>query len=161
MATPCWPDAVRAYDALPEETQQRIAGLSCVHSAEHIYGVGGAYERRASGGTTGTRTRDMEAARGQVEHPVVRTHPETGEKILYVNLAFTVGLAGLSEEEGRPLLSQLVQHVTSPAFVTRLHWEPGTLALWDNRSTQHYALNDYAGRRREMLRVVVEGDRPV
>ena len=112
------------------------------------------------GGDAGTRTRNMEAARGRVEHPVVRTHPETGEKILYVNLAFTVGIAGLPEQEARPLLSELVQHAVRPQFVTRLHWEPGTLAFWDNRSTQHYALNDYAGRRREMLRVVIEGERP-
>lgn len=154
-------DAVQAYASLPRETQDRIANLSGVHSAEHIYGVGGFYERRAARGDAGTRTRNLDAAQGQVEHPVVRTHPETGEKILYVNLAFTVGIAGLSEAEARPLLSELIQHAVRPEFVTRLHWEPGTLAIWDNRSTQHYALNDYAGQRREMLRVVIEGDRPV
>jgi taurine dioxygenase len=153
-------DAVQAYASLPRDTQERIANLSGVHSAEHIYGVGGFYERRAAAGEAGTRTRNMEAARGRVEHPVVRTHPETGEKILYVNLAFTVGIAGLPEEEARPLLSELIQHANRPEFVTRLSWQPGTLAIWDNRSTQHYALNDYAGQRREMLRVVVEGDRP-
>jgi taurine dioxygenase len=153
-------DAVQAYACLPRDMQERIADLSGLHSAEHIYGVGGFYERRAAGGDAGTRTRNMDAARGRVEHPVVRTHPETGEKILYVNLAFTVGIAGLPEEEARPLLSELVQHAVRPEFVTRLNWEPGTLAIWDNRSTQHYAQNDYAGQRREMLRVVIEGDRP-
>jgi taurine dioxygenase len=153
-------DAVQAYESLPRETRKRIADLSGVHSAEHIYGEGGVYQDRASGKSAGTRTHDMQAARGRVEHPVVRTHPETHEKILYVNLAFTVGVAGLSEDEARPLLSELVKHTVRPEFVTRLHWEPGTLAIWDNRSTQHYALNDYAGHRREMLRVVVEGDRP-
>jgi taurine dioxygenase len=152
-------DSVQAYESLPHEMRERIAGLSGVHSAEHIYGVGGFYASRASNGS-GTRTRDMETATGRVEHPVVRTHPETGEKILYVNLAFTVGIAGLPDAEAKPLLSELIQHAVKPEFVTRLRWEPGTLALWDNRSTQHYALNDYSGARREMLRVVIEGDRP-
>ncbi|MDJ0853521.1 MAG: TauD/TfdA family dioxygenase [Myxococcota bacterium] len=153
-------DAVRAYEALPKETKGRIDGLVGLHSAEHVYGQGGYYQRRAEGAASGTKTRDMEAARGRVAHPVVRTHPETGEKILYVNLAFTVGIEGMADEEARPLLNELIRHATSTPFVTRLHWKPGTLAVWDNRSTQHYALNDYRGQRREMLRVVIEGDRP-
>ncbi|MEM7409693.1 MAG: TauD/TfdA family dioxygenase [Myxococcota bacterium] len=153
-------DAVRAYAALSPATQARIADLSAEHSAAHIYGAGGYYDQRNQGSAS-TRTKAAELAQGKVQHPVVRTHPETGEKILYVNLAFTVGIADLPESESRELLGELVQHVTDDAFVTRLHWEPGTLAIWDNRSTQHYALNDYTGHRREMLRVVIEGDRPV
>ena len=153
-------DGVRAYEALPAETKARIEGLKGIHSAEHVYGEGGVYRNRAQGGASGTKTKDMESARGRVVHPVVRTHPETGEKILYVNLAFTVGIEGMPDEEARPLLNELIRHATSPPFVTRLQWEPGTLAMWDNRSTQHNALNDYEGERREMLRVVIEGDRP-
>jgi len=153
-------DAVRAYEALPDATRERIANLEAEHSAEHIYGVGGYYTSRATEATKGTRTRDLERAKGRTRHPVVRTHPETGEKILYVNGAFVVGLADLPEVESKALLADLVPHVTRDEFVTRLHWEPGTLAFWDNRSTQHYALNDYFGHRREMLRVVIEGDRP-
>jgi len=154
-------DAVQAYAALPAETKARIGPLTGVHSSEHIYGPGGVYEQRAASGDSGTRTRDMEAARGSTRHPVVRTHPETGEKILYVNLAFTVGVDELPDAESRPLLNELCRHATDSAFVTRLRWEAGTLAFWDNRSTQHYALNDYSGHRREMWRVVIEGDRPV
>jgi taurine dioxygenase len=154
-------DAVQAYAALPAETKTRIGPLTGVHSSEHIYGPGGVYEQRAASGDSGTRTRDMEAARGSTRHPVVRTHPETGEKILYVNLAFTIGVDELPDAEARPLLNELCRHATESAFVTRLDWEPGTLAFWDNRSTQHYALNDYSGHRREMWRVVIEGDRPV
>ena len=153
-------DAVRAYAALPAETKARIDGLVGLHSAEHVYGEGGYYERRAKGAASGTKTRDMQAARGRVAHPIVRTHPETGEKILYVNLAFTVGIEGMADAEARPLLNDLIRHATSEPFVTRLQWAPGTLAMWDNRSTQHNALNDYRGQRREMLRVVIEGDRP-
>ncbi len=154
-------DAVLAYDALPDEVKAEIDGLQAEHSAEHVYGPGGAYEKRATGAASGTKTQNMEAATGRTAHPVVRTHPETGEKILYVNLAFTVGLVGRSDDEARPLLNKLIQHVVNDAFVTRLKWAPGTLALWDNRSTQHFALNDYRGDRREMWRVVVEGDRPI
>ena len=77
-----------------------------------------------------------------------------------MNLAFTIGIEGMASEESRPVLNELIEHGTSPEFVTRLRWEPGTLAVWDNRSTQHNALNDYTGQRREMLRVVIDGDRP-
>ncbi len=154
-------DAVRAWEALPAETRKRIDGLRALHSAEHVYGVGGFYQDRAQGAASGTKTRGMDAVQGRVSHPLVRTHPETGEKILYVNLAFTVGIEGMPDEEARPLLNELIQHATSKPFVTRLQWQPGTLAMWDNRSTQHCALNDYRGQRREMLRVVIEGDRPV
>ena len=92
------------------------------------------------------------------------------EPMTSLNPVLTIGLQltetlqhhlGMSDEDARPLLSELIQHGVKDEFVTRLHWEPGTLAVWDNRSTQHYALNDYSGHRREMLRVVIEGDRPV
>jgi len=154
-------DAIRAWDALPEATRERIANLDAFHSAEHIYGEGGYYQGRGGEDAEGTRTKDAGLARGRVRHPIARTHPETGEKILYINNAFVVDIAGLDEEEATALRGELVEHVTRDEFVTRLKWEPGTLAFWDNRSTQHYALNDYTGHRREMLRVVIEGDRPV
>ncbi len=154
-------DAVLAYDALPDDVKAEIDELQAEHSAEHVYGPGGAYEKRATGKASGTKTRNVDAAKGRTAHPIVRTHPETGEKILYVNLAFTVGIVGRSDDEARPLLNRLIEHAVDDAFVTRLKWAPGTLALWDNRSTQHYALNDYRGARREMWRVVVEGDRPI
>ena len=155
-------DCVLAYDALSVELKHEIDGLTALHSAEHIYGKGGYYEKHSTGGNaTGTRTGNLDAAKGSVGHPLVRTIPETGEKALYANLAFTVGIEGRERDEARPLLNTLVKHAVDDAFVTRLKWQPGTLALWDNRSTQHYALNDYSGQRREMLRVVIEGDRPV
>ena len=154
-------DAIMAYNALPESTREAISELQAEHSAEHIYGVGGFYADRASADTQGTQTQAMEQAVGSVLHPITRTHPDTGEKILYINGAFVIGIPDLPETEGRALLQELVEHSTRDEFVTRLKWQPGTLALWDNRSTQHYALNDYQGYRREMLRVVIEGDRPV
>jgi alpha-ketoglutarate-dependent taurine dioxygenase len=96
----------------------------------------------------------------EIEHPVVRTHPETGRKALYVNAGYTVRFKGWSEEESQPLLKYLYEHATKPELSCRFRWAPGSLALWDNRCVMHKAINDYFGQRRVMHRVVAEGDRP-
>ncbi len=94
------------------------------------------------------------------EHPVVRTHPETGRKALFVNVAHTAGFKGMTDAESAPLLQFLFAHQVKPEFTCRFVWQPGSLAFWDNRCAQHNPVNDYHGHRRVMHRITLEGDRP-
>ena len=96
----------------------------------------------------------------ETEHPVARTHPETGRKALYVNTAHTSRFSGMTEEESAPLLGYLFQHQVKPEFTCRFVWQPGSLAFWDNRCAQHNPVNDYHGYRRIMHRITLAGDTP-
>ena len=95
------------------------------------------------------------------EHPVVRTHPETGRKALYVNVAHTLRFKDMSEEESAPILDFLFRHQIRPEFTCRFHREPGSIAFWDNRCARHNPVNDYHGYRRLMHRITLKGDKPV
>ena len=97
----------------------------------------------------------------QAEHPLVRTHPETGRKALYVNVAHTAGIKGLTDEEGASLLQFIFKHQVKPEFTCRFVWEPDSIAFWDNRCVQHNPINDYHGFRRVMHRITLQGDKPV
>lgn len=145
-----------AYDALSPIMKSMLDGLSAVHSARRQYGPGGLSKQSKAMETRGT-----EGADDQIEHPVVRTHPENGRKGLFVNAAFTERIRGLRQNESQALLSFLYDHATNETFTCRVRWQPGTLTMWDNRSVQHFALHDYAGQRRHMRRITVKGDRPV
>ena len=97
----------------------------------------------------------------RAEHPVVRTHPETGRKALYVNVAHTAGIKGMADEESAPLLNFLFAHQVKPEFTCRFAWEPNAIAFWDNRCAQHNPVNEYHGFRRIMQRITLKGDKPV
>lgn len=144
-----------AYRSLSSTMKAMIDDLVAVHSAGPQYAEGG-----LSTTSKAMETRNADLAAKTVEHPVVRTHPATGTKGLYVNQAFTTQIKGLKPAESHALLSFLFDHATLERFTCRVHWEPGTLVMWDNRSVQHYALFDFAGQRRHMRRITVKGDRP-
>lgn len=101
-----------------------------------------------------------EDAHAEIEHPLVRIHPETGRKLLYINPVYTIRLKGMSEKDSSEILEKLFRHSTNEIFTCRLRWQKNTIAMWDNRCTMHLALNDYDGYRREMHRITIAGDRP-
>jgi taurine dioxygenase len=140
-----------AYDALSDGLKRTLAGLRAVHSSRHVFGV----QRPEMAGRIG----NPEAATQDAVHPVVITHPESGRRALYVNAGFTLRFEGWTDEESKPLLAYLYEHGSRPEFTCRLRWQAGSLAFWDNRSTWHYALNDYQGERRLMHRITIEGCR--
>ena len=148
-----------AYNALSLGMQQLLEGLTGIHTADRSYGKTGKFASDTIA-DEGMDVRPSEAAAKQIEHPVVRTHPETGRKALYVNPNFTFHFKNMSENESKPLLDFLFKHITRDEFVCRFRWTQGSLAIWDNRCTMHRALNDYDGHRRVMRRVTVGGDQP-
>ena len=150
-----------AYEALSDGLKGLLSGLRAVHDTRRIYTPDA---QRRLGGTIGDaasmRRNRPEDQHEEAVHPVVRTHPETGRRALYVNCNFTSRFEDMTEAESAPLLDFLFTHLQRPEFTCRFRWTEGAVALWDNRCTQHYALNDYHGHRRVMHRVSIEGDRP-
>lgn len=147
-----------AYDTLDETTKAEIDGLKAVHSARHIFGEGpGSYYQTSDAGKGRVGNAGVAELLQDPVHPVVITHPLSGKKALYVNPAFTLRFDGMTKEESQPLLSKLFAHCFSGDFHHRFRWEPGSVAFWDNRSTWHWALNDYHGQRRIMHRITIEG----
>jgi alpha-ketoglutarate-dependent taurine dioxygenase len=148
----------KAYDALSEGMRAMVDQLVGVNSAS-LKVTGG--RRKMHGTIGGMKVHDTEHADGyEAEHPAARTHPETGRKALYVSRSHTIRFKDMSEEESRPLIDFLQAHQTRPEFTCRVRWTPGTLTIWDNRCTQHSAVNDYHGQRRRMRRLTVGAQVP-
>jgi taurine dioxygenase len=143
-----------AYETLSEGMRRLLDGLVAINSSAKADVTKTREDRVRDSGREDARPRY------DAEHPVVRTHPETGRKALYVNGGHTVRFKDMSEEESAPILQFLFRHMTRPEFTCRFRWQPGSLALWDNRCTQHNPVNDYHGFRRVMHRVTLAGDRP-
>jgi alpha-ketoglutarate-dependent taurine dioxygenase len=163
-----WANAALAYRMLSEPTRQMIEGLKVHFSMRDVLASAQAnVERRDSPIGKLAATRELpslpeglqQKVRGNF-HPMVRTHARTGEKSLYIDPSYGIGIEGMSAAESMPLLKMLTDHVTQPAFTCRLRWTPGILALWDNRACLHQAFNDYDGFRREMFRTTIAGERP-
>lgn len=151
-----WADMCAAYDGLSDRMQRFISGLEAIHDFKpfrHKFDHLPIRERHQ-------KLAEMEEELPSPAHPVVRTHPVTRKKILYVNEHFTIGIKGMREDESRALLTFLCAQARVPEYQLRFHWQPNSMVFWDNRPTQHYALNDYYPHRRTMHRVTINGDRP-
>lgn len=142
-----------AWESLSDGMRGLLDGLSAFSEAGKAAVTATRADRRAETGTAVSETL-------RAEHPVARTHPETGRKALFVNVAHTTRFSGMSEEESTPILNYLFQHQVRQEFCCRFRWAPGSLAFWDNRCAQHYPVNDYHGHRRELHRITLAGDKP-
>lgn len=153
---------VAAYEALPLTAKEKIASLTAVHDASVVFG-----NRQ----TTIEGREELRRRIPPVEHPVVRTHPETGEKILFVNEAFTTHFGNFRQindgvwnqdapTQARDLFAMLVRQARTPEFQVRIQWAQDTVVFWDNRAVQHYAISDYYPHVRSMMRATIIGDRP-
>lgn len=147
-----------AYEALSDGMKEMLDGMTAMHD-NRLQSNKTASARNAE--RTSKMREDDNEDEPAFEHPVVVTHPESGRKALYVNTIRTYSFAGMTEEESKPLIQYLCQHSAKPEFTCRFRWEKGSIAFWDNRCVTHFALNDYAGQRRYMNRVTVNGSRPV
>lgn len=143
-----WADAAAAYTGLPAAVKERLAGLDAEHDIVRSFGGRVSEEKKAQ------LARDFPPVR----HPVVRTHPETGEKILYVNHTFTSRILDIPQEESDALLRLCFDRIKVPEYQVRFRWTPHAIGIWDNRSTQHYAVGDYWPADRVLERVTVSGD---
>jgi taurine dioxygenase len=152
-------DGYAAYDALSDSDKAQLEGLTALHSARRPYSHEGYQAGR--GDERSMKILPSDAAYDVQEHPVIRTHPETQRKSLWVNAVYTIGIKDMDEEQANALIKRLCQHAVREDFVYRHRWSPNMLTMWDNRSVQHCALGGYDGHLRVMHRTTVAGTRPV
>jgi taurine dioxygenase len=147
-----------AYDCLSLGMKSLLANLVAINSSEKGYQGG-----RAAGMNrldAMKNTFKKESLSFNSEHPVVRTHPDTGQKSVYINKSHTLSFQNMSVEESEPLIIYLCNHMTKPEFTYRFRWTKNSIAVWDNRTTLHHAINDYNHKRRHMHRITIDGDKP-
>ena len=140
---------VEAYERLPGDIKDKIAGKIAVHDIARVFA-----------GRLNKTAEQLRETYPVMEHPIVRTHPETGANVLYVNNAFTSHIKGMDEDESKELLQALYRTALNPELQCRFRWKAGSLAFWDNRACQHFASSDYFPQVRKMERVTIAGDRP-
>ncbi|PCI07061.1 taurine dioxygenase [bacterium] len=149
-----WASMTAAYDGLSEPMQTLLQTLT----AEHDFSFGFKESLAEPGGRE--RLAQAVADNPPVVHPVIRTHPESGKKVIFVNCLFTTRILELSKKESEALLGFLYEHVTTPEYSCRFNWEENCIAIWDNRSTQHKPINDYFPAHRRLERITIDGDKP-
>ncbi|MBP6013618.1 MAG: TauD/TfdA family dioxygenase [Alphaproteobacteria bacterium] len=147
-------DMYAAYDGLTDDVKSRIDGATAIHDFAHFR------ERLRKQGKSQAEIEEYNKKFPEAEHPVVRTHPETGKKALYVNVAFTQYIVGMERSQSDALLKHLYAQAAIPEYQCRFRWSVNALAFWDNRASQHYAASDYWPAVRRMERVTIIGDRP-
>ncbi len=145
----CFANMHLAYERLSEQMKRFCEGLTAVHDISRVFAK-----------RLGKAPEDLHEKYPPMRHPVIRTHPETGERVIYVNTAFTSHIEGLSAEESRWLLAHLYETAMDTEVQCRFRWKAGSIAFWDNRVSQHLAVSDYFPARRVMERVTIAGDKP-
>ena len=163
-----WTNTALAYATLSDTMRSMLTGLRVRMSMQRVLATAQEYMppddtpigRLAATRDAGRLDPDVVGKVRGMAHPLIRTHPVTGERALYCDKTYAVGIEGLTEGESEPLLRFLSDHATQPAFTCRLRWSPGTFAVWDNRLCLHQAFNDHDGYRREMYRTTVAGEVP-
>ena len=154
-----WASQAAAWDHLPEPLQQLLLGRDAIHVGKP-YGIKWAPPKKAQSGAGIQMSRGDPSADKERRHPAVLENPLTGRRMLFLNPTYVTRLDGLTEAESAPLLDQIQRHITRPEFCVRFSWTPGTVAIWDNIATQHYAVNDYQGFERLMYRTTFAGPAP-
>ncbi len=155
-----WVNMESAYGALPVKQKNWLEGKYVIHTGAP-YGVANAPDIETQFQGSMTITRNNPQADRETRHPAVCCHPETGNLALFINPTYTTRFSDMSKAESEPILRELLSHCTRPEFSCRFRWTPNTLVIWDNRSTMHYAVNDYDGYRRLMYRTTISGEPPL
>ncbi|MEZ5168984.1 MAG: TauD/TfdA family dioxygenase [Acidimicrobiales bacterium] len=143
-------DTAAAYRRLPDDVREQVDGLFAIHDFSQTFGTRMTPEERAA----------KQAEFPPARHPVIRTHPETGERGIYTNGSFVSHIEGVSEEESRSLLATLARAIMNPSVQCRVRWAVDTFVMWDNRAVQHHAANDFWPETRQVERVTIVGDKP-